>query len=197
MPDTPSITIVKAFTYRGKREEFSNKYHFSGTTPGSDAAWKTLADAWIAQEARIMHSGVKFVRVYGYEAGNEISVAQIDYEAAPLTPAVGTLAAGSGRAFLTPEASLMIRWRTPERNSRKKWIYLRKYYHGTRVETDGDRIDTLVVTEAQAMAAKLTDGTLPGGAKYCGPQGAVAGAIQVDPYAVSRELKRRGKRPSR
>src|SRR6266576_2358533 len=38
----PSLTIVKRFNYRGDvDEEFSNTYHFSGTTPADAAAWKT------------------------------------------------------------------------------------------------------------------------------------------------------------
>lgn len=198
VPDTSSITIVKKFTYRGKREEFSNKYHFSGTTPANEAAWKTLADAMIAVEKTTVHTGVTFVRAYGYEAGNELSVAQIDYEAAPLTPVAGTLAQSSATGLAAqPESAVTIRWRTPDRNSRKKWIYLRKYYHGTVSDPGGDLVATNAMAAFTTWANKLTDGTLPGGFKYCGPQGAVAGPMQVNPYFTTRELTRRGKRPSR
>lgn len=194
MADTPSIIIVKKFTYRGQREEFSNKYHFSGTTPGTAQEWKTLADAIITAEKTTVHAGVSFVRAYGYEAGNELSVAQIDYEAAPNTPVVGTMATPDGQ--LTPEGAVTVRWRTAERNTRKKWIYLRKYYHGTRGTTDDDAIGAFISGAFKTFADKLTDGTLPGGFKYCGPQGAVAGPGEVNPYFTTRELTRRGKRPS-
>lgn len=195
MPDTPSITIVKTMTYRGKREEFSNKYHFTGTTPANAAAWKTLADWVISQEREIMHSGIKFVRAYGYEAGNELSVAQIDYEAAPLTPVAGKQPAPNGLA--NPESAITVRWRTGDRNSRKKWIYLRKYYHGVPNSGSGDNVDANTLTNANAIAAALIAGSGPGGFKYCGPQGAAALTSEANPYYTTRELKRRGKRPSR
>lgn len=197
MPDTKSITIVKKFTYRGKREEFSNKYHLSGTTPSDAAGWKTLADAIIELERPLMRSAVTFVRAYGYEAGNEVSVAQIDYEAPPLTPKAGSANVFPNQQVMQPESSVMLRSRTPERNTRKKWIYLRKYFHGSVVNADGETIAPEIVTAGNTFLSKMTDGTLPGGAKWCGPQGATAGAGLVDPFAVSRELKRRGKRPSR
>ena len=199
MPDTASITIVKRFTYRGLREEFSNKYHFTGSRPGDTAAWKTLADAIIAEERKMLSNKVYFVRAYGYEPSNELSVAQIDYEAAPLTPANGAIVGGqlAEQVWAQPESSLNIRWRTNERNSRKKWIYLRKYYHGLIVKSDGETVNDTALAAAKTFAAKMIDGTLPGNFRYCGPQGAAAGAWQVDPYAGTRELKRRGKRPSR
>lgn len=198
MPDTPSIVLVKKFTYRGQREEVSNKYHFSGTVPSDDNGWKALADAMIASERTIVTSKTAFVRAYGYEAGNELSVAQIDYEAAPLTPAVGTLGYSNTEVLMQPESAVTVRWRTAERNTRKKWIYLRKYIHGgICVASDGESIPSSYMAALNAWAGKLTDGSLPGGFKYCGPQGAAAGAVQVNPYATTRELTRRGKRPSR
>lgn len=198
MPDTPSITIVKAFTYRGKREETSNTYHFTGTTPTNTAGWKALADAMIASEQTIVSSRTKFVRAYGYAAGNELSVAQIDYEAGGLTPAAGGLTQSGGLAYMQPESAVTVRWRTDQRNSRKKWIYLRKYIHDTMVSSaDAESIPSNIVTNLEAWATKLTNGTLPGGFKYCGPQGAAAGVGEVNKFATTRELTRRGKRPSR
>lgn len=198
MADTPSITIVKAFTYRGKREEFSNKYHFLGSTPGTTAAWKTLADALIASEKGTVGAHVKFVRAYGYEAGNELSVAQIDYESGGLTPVVGTVPQTSTYvAKAPPETAITVRWRTNARNSRKKWIYLRKYLHGVMMNSDGDAVNQDYITTIKLWGDKLIDGTLPGGFKYCGPQGAPVVTTEVNPFFTTRELTRRGKRPSR
>lgn len=197
MPDTPSITIVKRFPYRGDTmEEFSNKYHFSGDVPGDDAAWKTLADAIIAAERPMLPASVSFVRAYGHEAGNEFAVATIDYTAPPLTPVAGTLAV-SGVAKAPGDAAFWVRWRTAHKNSRGKWIYLRKYFHGVLIgTTDGDIVATQQKAAAEAYAPKMTDGSLPGGVKICGPQGAVAGPAAVSTYTTTRTLKRRGKRPS-
>lgn len=196
MPDTPSITIIKEFTYRGKPEKFSNKYHFKGTTPSGDAAWKALADAIITAEKGTVTAGVRFVGAYGYEAGNEHSVAQIDYTVPPNTVQVGTLGGLSSWAGQAPDTAVWIRAKTPDRNANGKWIYVRKYMHGVYAGPDG------VVADPQraallTFANKLLDGTLPGSFKWCGPQGAEASAPLVGTYATTRTLKRRGKRPSR
>ena len=195
MPDTPSIVLVKRFLYRGQNEEFSNKYHFSGTTPANEAAWKALADAIIAAEQPTVTSAVSWVRAYGYEAGNENSVAQIDYTIAPNTVVSGTLAIGTG--VTTPgDIAATIRWYTGQINSRGKKIYCRKYMHGAlHLNTDQDIIFPAQKTAMGTYAAKLIDGTLPGSFKYCGPQGAALSLPVVDQYLTTRTLKRRGKRP--
>jgi hypothetical protein len=195
MPDTPSITIVKSFSYRGAAEEFSNTYHFSGTTPANAAAWKTLADAIIAAEQLCTGTQVNFVRAYGYEAGNENSVAQIDYSVAPLTPIPGTYSITVGNQSSGDQAATM-RWYTGASSSRGKKIYARKYFHCCHVHnTDPDRIHDVYKTALEVFGNKLIDGTLPGSFKYCGPQGAVLQAPQASMYLTTRTLKRRGKRP--
>ena len=195
MPDTPSIVIVKTITYRGKAEQYSNKYHFSGTTPADPAAWKTLADAIITAEKPCYHPSTTFTGALGYEAGNNNSVAQIDYTAAPNVVVAGTLAPQQANQFQGGDAAVWIRWKTSDRTSRGKWIYLRKYMHGAWTETINDAIMVGQKTALTTFGNKLTDGTLPGGFKVCGPQGAVAGAMTVSPYVTTRTLKRRGKRP--
>jgi hypothetical protein len=195
LPDTPSITIVKRFTYRDANEEFSNTYHFSGTTPSTRADWKTLADAIITAEKPTVTALVSFVGAYGYEAGNENSVAQIDYRIAPDAPAVvGTLTSTGSK--LPGDVAATIRWYTGASNSRGKKIYCRKYMHGVEgLPADGDELNTAQRTAMTTFAAKLIDGTLPGSFKYCGPQGAVLSEPLVQQYLTTRTLKRRGKRP--
>lgn len=195
MPDTPSITIVKKFTYRGQPEEFSNTYHFSGTVPTTEASWKTLADAIIAAEKLTVTSLVTFVRAYGYEAGNEHSVAQIDYAVPPNTVVAGSYTAPASGAA-PGDTVATVRWYTGELNSRGKKIYCRKYFHNVYVGAPTP--DTLITAQSTLFAtfgAKMIDGTLPGSVKYCGPQGAVLQAPEVSPWVTTRTLKRRGKRP--
>lgn len=194
MPDTPSITIIKSFSYRNVPEEFSNTYHFTGTQPANATAWKALADAIIAAEKLTVPSRVTFVRAYGYEAGVEHSVWGIDYTQPPNSVTPGT-AVFTGN-ISSGDVAATIRWNTQEKNSRGKWIYCRKYMHG--VVADATKYDELVSPQRVALgtyAAKLIDGTLPGGFRYSGPQGAVLTDPLVNPYVTTRTLKRRGKRP--
>jgi hypothetical protein len=195
MPDTPSITIIKRFTYRSQPEEFSNTYHFSGTTPANRAAWKALADAIIAAEKLTVTSDVKFTRAYGYEAGNELSVAQIDYAVAPDAPEVaGTMPVGA--VSQAGDVAATIRWWTGDYSTRGKKIYCRKYMHGVFSKlAPVDELDGSQRTAMTTFANKLIDGTLPGSFKYCGPQGAVLQAPTVSQWLTTRTLKRRGKRP--
>lgn len=192
MPDTPSITIVKTMTYREQPEEWSNKYHFSGPTPGNPEDWKTFADAIWDAERVFLPADVKISAVYGYVAGNESSVYQNNYADPPNVITAGQ----QGTIVVSPgDVSAWVRWKTSERNSKGRPIYLRKYFHAIG-HTDVDKIAPAVRTGMLAYGTKMADGSLPGGRKICGPQGAVAGLVKVPNYTTTRTLKRRGKDPS-
>lgn len=195
MPDTPSITLVKRFTYRDTLEEFSNTYHFNGTIPLNDAAWLALADAMILAEKPTVQASVSWVRAYGYEPGNEHSIWQHSYDGPPSTAQVGTMALGTQRD-VPGDIAVTVRWYTGQINSRGKKIYCRKYLHGAVAHiSDIDEVGAQQKTAMQTWAAKLIDGTLPGSFKYCGPQGATLSSPSVNAYLTTRTLKRRGKRP--
>jgi hypothetical protein len=187
--------MIKRFTYRGLPEEFSNKYHFSGTTPVDAAAWRTLSDAIINAEKLTVDNTVAFVKAYGYVAGNNNSVWNVDYTVPPNTTVVGT-GVFSPCIDVPGDIAATIRWYTGASSSRGKRIYCRKYFHGVWGTTsDADTLVASQRTALQTFAAKLIDGTLPGGFKYCGPQGAVLSDPLVQAFLTTRTLKRRGKRP--
>jgi hypothetical protein len=195
VPDTPSLTIIKRFTYRDADEDFSNTYHFNGTTPANPVDWKTLTDAFIAEERKTVYANVKFVGAYGYEAGNESSVWGIDYTMPPNTALAGTGDFAPG-AFAPGDTAATIRWSTGAKNSRGKWIYCRKYMHGVFMNpSDADELNVSQKSAFATFAAKIISGTLPGSFRYSGPQGAVLSTPVVNPYLTTRTLKRRGKRP--
>lgn len=195
VPDTPSIVLVKKFTYRDAAEEWSNKYHFSGTVPANYADWVTLASALGAQEKTCYTGKNTIVRAYGYEAGVDHAVAVMDYTVAPLSPIFGTLSETSNHE-VPGDVAATVRWWTGQFNSRGKRIYCRKYFHGVLAsDSDTDELDVANKTPMTTFAAKVIDGTLPGSFKYCGPQGAVLSLPVVDKYLTTRTLKRRGKRP--
>lgn len=193
MPDTPSLTLNHQFTYRGKKEVWSTKYHFSGTTPGTSTAWQALADAVWQAEQPILTNKVEYTGFLGHEAGNEFAVANVDFVSGGGTLSAGTATAATGQ--LPGDAAVWVRWRTADRTSRGKWIYLRKTFHG--VPAVGDDLPAALKTALSTYGAKMKDGTLPGGFKICGPQGAAAGDVGVSPFVSFRQLKRTGKRPSR
>jgi len=195
MPDQPSIVIIKEFQYRGNTEEFSNKYHFDGGDPADDAAWAAMWDALIAAEQPSQSQDVFHVAFLGYNAGNDHAVA-----GNRVAPGIGTLngtfAPATGEDAVPGDVAAWMRWKTADRTSLGKPIYLRKYMHG--VFTDATDADKLSPTQRALMltfANDLADGTAFGGPKVCGPQGAVAGEAAVSLYLTTRTLKRRGKRP--
>lgn len=196
MPDTRSIVIVKSFEYRGVEEEFSNRYHFEGGVFGDTPPWKTLADAIIAGERPSVPPPVSFVRAYGYEAGIDHSVVVVDYTQPPATVLNGTFAGVPGQ-YMPGDVAAMVRWPTFALNSKGKMIYCRKYMHGVYSDAaDADKFNPAQSTALLAFATLMTNGNLPQGVKYCGPQGADLGPPLVSQWLTTRTLKRRGKRPS-
>lgn len=195
MPDTPSITLVKRMTYRTLPEEWSNTYHFSGTTPGTAAEWKTLGLAIHATEKTIYGSDVKLVEIYGYEAGNNISVAQIDMRTGAGALPPGTLSfsgvnALAGNDVVTCRALIGT-------GSTGKKVYIRKYFHGSAANSTSppDGVAPAALTAMTAHLTALLGGGLPGGATWCGPQAQAATVPVAMPWVTTRTLKRRGKRP--
>lgn len=195
MPDTDSVVIVKSFDYRGEYEEFSNRYHVEWSSGHTEAEWVALSDAIINAEKPATATGVSFQRAYFYIAGTEHSVYSFDYAAPPLAPIPGTYS-GAGEFLMPGDCAATIRWDTGELNSRGKKIYCRKYMHGIFRDTSGaDKLSLGQSAQYQTFATKMVDGSLPGSARYCGPQGANLFGASVNPWLTTRTLKRRGKRP--
>lgn len=195
MPDTPSITLVKRFTYRGQPEEFSNTYHFTGTTPATDAAWKALGQAIFAGEGNLYRTSVKLAKIYGYNAGNEQSVYQQDYIGNGETEPQGLITNTAGTILLPGDSAGWLRAKIGVSSKGKK-VYIRKYYHGVFVpDTGGDQLAVGWKQNAENLGTLLLGGTLPGGFKWCGPQGQTATNPVASTFATTRTLKRRGKRP--
>lgn len=195
MPVHDQVTIIKDFSYRGTLEEWSNSYSLTGTTPTTDAAWKTLFDAIITSEKRCYMSASRTVRAIAYKAGEDHATYSFDYLGAAATVA-GVLVKSTGESAWAGDQAAWIRGRVGSSpNGKPK--YVRKYYHGGCTEVNQPDLLS-VATKANYLlhAGTMTDGTLPGSMKWCGPDGTVAASLGTSVYTTTRTLKRRGRRPT-
>lgn len=195
MPDTASITLIKRFDYRDAPEEWSNTYHFSGSTPDEENDWRILALSIYETERTLFTARHKLVGAYGYAAGNENSVAQVDFTQGSVIEPPGTYTPPGTAYEWSGDQAGWIRALVGTSSTGKK-VYIRKYFHGgSSWATDPDEMEPGLRDLYQAHCEQcVTDGWV-GDRKWCGPQGAVATLPGHSRYVTTRTLKRRGRRP--
>lgn len=198
MGDLVGLTLIKRFTYRGDAtEEWSNKYHLTGSIPADATAWKALADALIAQEKTVYPGTTSVIRAYGYDSDDVSPSAVWSYDYLAHAAAVaGTVTLGTGKHGAGDQAGV-VWWKTDRLNSRGRPIYLRKYFHDCLVDpTTSDNLYGNTTTGYAAFANKLADGTFLDARKIRSRTHDDAILSQgYDQYVTTRTLKRRGKRP--
>jgi len=193
------ITTVKMFTYRGDpTEEWSNTYHFDVPPPSTDANWKILADALIAEEVKCFASTTKVVRAYGYNTDDAkpVSVWSYDYLAASAA-LPGTIVTPGGSQKMAGDQAGMFWGKLPIRSSSGKYIYLRKYFHDGYVDlTNADKLHPNQAGYYSTFANKLMAGTITVlGHWRARTHADVPTSVGADQWATTRTLHRRGKRP--
>jgi len=184
---TPSVKIVKTFTYRGVTRTFSNRYHFTGGTPPDATHWHTLFDNIVTAEKAIYTNVVTITEAFGYAAGSEVPVASKNYTT------VGT----QGENGIRPpgDCAAVIRYSTSARSSKNHPVYLFNYHHDPQC-TSNTLPDTLLagyVTTLGTYAGLWTGAGFSDGAtsyNRAGPNGATATGYIVEPMVSHRDLPR-------
>lgn len=191
------LTIIKKFEYRGDAsEEWSNHYHLRNSPPLTEQEWESMALGLIDLERRCYPATSQVIRAYGYDddSPTATSVWSFDYEAASISlPGQLTLTGSRGAG----DQAAMVWWKMDQKNSRGKWIYLRKYVHDPDISlTDADSITASQKAALELFAQEMTDGTAGswGGIRAQKFPDAVI-AYAASQWVTTRTLKRRGKRP--
>lgn len=187
MAATPSIKVIKHFTYRGVTRSFSNRYHFNGGLPSDGAHWTTFSDAVVTAEKALYDATMSIVQTYGYAAGSDVPIFSKAYTTAG-TFVVGTSNPGPG------DSAALVRYSTAVRTSKNHPVYLYNYYHGPRItDTASDNLYPAYTTALGTYAgvwigAGFSDGTTS--YNRAGPNGATATGQSVPIYVTHRDLPR-------
>jgi hypothetical protein len=192
------LTVVKQFTYRGDgTEEWSNKYFLTGPPPDDEISWQQAFDDLCSHELHLYTPSSAIMAGYGYNDNDEHAHAvwSVDYRGTAGVP--GDLTLTGAEHKVAGDQAAMIEWRTSRKNSRGKWVYLRKYIHDVSANTAlPDETSVSFRQVAETYATRMMDGSLLGGRRLRSrTHDEVLTAAIVPDFITTRTLKRRGKRP--
>lgn len=190
MAATPSVKVVKTFSWKQQLWTFTNRYHFNGGTPSDATHWSTLSSAVVTAEKAIYPPSVTITEVIGYAAGSDVPVHTSSFST------VGTYTIPADGKQAPGECVALLRWATAARTSKNHPVYLFNYYHGVIADyTTLDEQDfvmptqgTAIGTYAAAWLSGFSDGTLT--LVRAGPNGATATGALVDQFITHRDFPR-------
>jgi hypothetical protein len=188
MAATPSVKVLKTFTFRDVTRTWSNRYHFNGGTPSDVTHWNTLFDAIVLAEKAIYKNSMTIVQCIGYAAGSDVPTATKTYST------VGTGSFANSTAA-PGEVAALVRYSTTARTSKNHPVYLFNYYHGVGWDATEGVVDelgadtkTAIGVYAAAWITGFSDGTLT--LVRAGPNGATATGQVVEDFLTHRDFPR-------
>lgn len=184
MAATPSLKVVKSFTYRGVPRLWSNRYHFNGGTPADSAHWTTFSDAVVTAEKAAQPTSVTIVQTVGYAAGSDVPVFTKTYSTA------GTFST-SGLSDTPGDCAAMVRYATTARTPKNHPVFLFNWYHsawytGAVPDTLAPAQVTALSTYAGTWISGISDGT--NSYVRAGPNGATATGSVVNTHILHRDF---------
>ena len=190
MAATGSIRVWKSFDYKGNPKLWSNRYHFNGGAPTTEAYFDTMADVIVAAEKAIYDSTVTIVKVEQLPPSSDVPTYSKTYSVA------GTLSTTGASGYGPGDTAAVVRYATTARTSKNHPVYLFNYYHRPWQQTTGYP-DALFSSQKTAMETYaqswITGYNWSGGIGTivrAGPNGATAVSRIVLPEITHRDFPR-------
>lgn len=188
MAAKPSVKLTYTMPYRGATQQWTNRFHFDGHVPASDAEWEDFFTQLRTWGPAIIGSDGHLVGLTGYLAGSDVPVYS-------WTGSLAGTATFNASDVPTPgDVAALVRCTTTQRSTKNHPIYLFKYFHQAKsLPTNADQISTNLKTTLDSYMTHWISGafTIAGvPVKYCGPNGAVAQTRLTETYLTHRDFRR-------